>query len=93
MIKITNGDIVLTVTEGAYKMMYALQGWVKCDDMINKAAETTSGEVENANNEDFDVPISEMTVNQLKAYAEHLKIKIDAKDTAKTLRNKIRAKL
>lgn len=122
MVTITNGTQVLTVTKGAYKSMYAPQGWekIRSDEMASKnddfsdglknrvimspEPETTKIEKKNDTLNDepeydaddnvdlAEIPISEMSVPQLKAYAAQLGIKVNT-DSARQLRTQIRKTL
>ena len=117
MLTITNGTSILTVTKGAYKSMYAPQGWEiqpgnpggengnisqveEIEEIIQPEAENvTETKFDNQDGEETEddesevnlseIPLSNMSVPQLKAYGKQLGIEVDT-DSAKILRSRIR---
>lgn len=123
MIKIKRGDIVLTVTAGAYKNYYRHLGYepvgvaksVENSDEVNSHPsedscpsedptqegvgstpdESTTGEEDTEDEPDeepalSEIPLGEMRLSQLIAYAEELGLEYDGTPSQKELRKLIR---
>lgn len=117
MLTISRGNQTLTVTKGAYKSIYAPQGWEitprkianeKDDFMADSengivSLKTTEDENLAGKNDEIEddiqdieeeidfseIPLSEMSVPQLKLYAKQLGIDVNT-DSARQLRSQIR---
>lgn len=84
MVQITNGQRTISVTSGVYKEMYRPLGWKivgstkeksnadKVIDNEEKSPEIAKEDPERGNDENVMIPLSEMNVTELKAFAaEH----------------------
>ena len=88
MIKITNGARTTLCTKGAFENWYKSMGWreVKSE---SKPIEEREENLEPK--ERVEVPLSEMSLEELKAYAEENNIDISQAKTKKEIRNLIRS--
>ena len=88
MIKITNGARTTMCTKGAFENWYKSMGWreVKPEDKpIERGEENLEPK------ERVEVPLSELSLEELKAYAEENNIDISQAKTKKEIRNLIRS--
>lgn len=96
MVRITNGSREITVTSGVYREVYAPDGWEILDekketvsaDSLPDEGEKTSEKTKNGSDyEDIEIPISEMSVKQLRQYAVDHSIDTSAAKNKKELRD------
>lgn len=89
MIKITNGSRIAVVTKGVFNEVYAPMGW--------KIAEEPKAEVpkkvEEFESEEVEIPLSEMKLSDLKAFAASHDIDISSARNKQEIRNIIRAEM
>lgn len=88
MIKITNGARTTMCTKGAFENWYKSMGWREVKPE-NKPIER--GEENLEPKERVEVPLSELSLEELKAYAEENNIDISQAKTKKEIRNLIRS--
>lgn len=88
MIKITNGARTTLCTKGAFENWYKSMGWREVKPE-NKPIER--GEENLEPKERVEVPLSELSLEELKAYAEENNIDISQAKTKKEIRNLIRS--
>ena len=88
MIKITNGARTTMCTKGAFENWYKSMGWREVKPE-NKPIER--GEENLEPKERVEVPLSELSLEELKAYAEDNNIDISQAKTKKEIRNLIRS--
>ena len=88
MIKITNGARTTMCTRGAFENWYKSMGWREVKPE-NKPIER--GEENLEPKERVEVPLSELSLEELKAYAEENNIDISQAKTKKEIRNLIRS--
>ena len=88
MIKITNGARTTMCTKGAFENWYKSMGWREVKPE-NKPIEM--GEENLEPKERVEVPLSELSLEELKAYAEENNIDISQAKTKKEIRNLIRS--
>ena len=80
MIKITNGEREVIVTKGVYKELY--RGWTEVKSASHEPPKKEEVRVEK--------PISEMTVEELKAYAKEHHITVSKAKTKAEMLSAIR---
>ena len=88
MIKITNGVRTTMCTKGAFENWYKSMGWreVKPENKpIGRGEENLEPK------ERVEVPLSELSLEELKAYAEENNIDISQAKTKKEIRNLIKS--
>lgn len=94
MIKIKRGTHELEVTQGAFKSIFAPAGYTMVEQPA-KALETPEGdeelELEEEQQELSEKPLSEMSFNELKEYAEQLGIQTSGMRTHQQLKRAIQA--
>lgn len=94
MIKVTNGVKTTLVTKGAFKEIYEPMGykpWAPSDSLQEKSLEPKVEKPEEES--EVETPISEMRLDDLKAYADQHDIDISEAKTKKDIKNIIRAEL
>lgn len=77
MVKITNGDEILLVTNGAFKSQFKPNGW-RIVEEEEKVAKDQVVLVEGDEPPVIEKPLSEMTAKELKAKAKELGIDISS---------------
>ena len=94
MIKIKRGTHELEVTKGAFKSIFAPAGYIVVEQPA-KALETPEGgeepELEEEQQDLSEKPLSEMSFNELKEYAEQLGIQTSGMRTHQQLKRAIQA--
>ena len=88
MIKITNGARTTMCTKGAFENWYKSMGWREVKPE-NKPIERGEENLEPKGR--VEVPLSELSLEELKAYAEENNIDISQAKTKKEIRNLIRS--
>ena len=88
MIKITNGARTTMCTKGAFENWYKSMGWREVKPE-NKPIERREENLEPKGR--VEVPLSELSLEELKAYAEENNIDISQAKTKKEIRNLIRS--
>lgn len=88
MIKITNGARTTMCTKGAFENWYKPMGWKEVKPK-NKPIEKREENPEPKGG--VEVPLSEMSLEELKAYAEEKNIDISQAKTKKEIRNLIKS--
>lgn len=89
MIKITNGARTTTCTKGAFENWYKPMGWEEVKPKNNKPIEKEGENLEPKGG--VEVPLSELNLEELKAYAEENNIDISQAKTKKEIRNLIKS--
>lgn len=107
MVRITNGTRTTVVTKGAFKEYYEANGWKVCDKdpepevveevtVEEEPVEEVEEEVEEVPEpveEEVEIPISEMKVDELRAYAAEHKIDISAAKNKDEIKDIIKAEI
>ena len=88
MIKITNGARTTLCTKGAFENWYKSMGW---REVKSESKPIERGEENLEPKERVEVPLSELSLEELKAYAEENNIDISQAKTKKEIRNLIRS--
>lgn len=88
MIKVTNGARTTVVSKGAFKEIYKPLGWREV-----KSETKPVEKVEEKLEEEVKVPLSELNLEELKAYADEKNIDISQAKTKKEIRNLIKASM
>ena len=88
MIRITNGARTTLCTKGAFENWYKSMGWREVKPE-NKPIEKREENLEPKGG--VEVPLSEMNLEELKAYAEENNIDISQAKTKKEIRNLIKS--
>lgn len=99
MIEITNGVKTKVVTKGVFHEIYEKEGWEKTDGLAEKRSETVelpikvekgpenvAEEPEKVDQEEVEIPLSEMTVSELRAFAKKHNIDVSRAKNERGLR-------
>lgn len=86
LVKIQKGNIILNVPYKSYIKKYKPNGF----EIVEEKEEIP--DIETPETPVYEIPISEMTVQQLREHAEKLGIQTDNLKTAKALRDAIRGR-
>lgn len=90
MIKITNGSRITVVTKGVFNEVYAPMGWKIAEE---PKAEVPKKTEEFESEEEVEIPLSEMKLSDLKAFAASHDIDISSARNKQEIRNIIRAEM
>nr|DAV95825.1 MAG TPA: HeH/LEM domain [Caudoviricetes sp.] len=91
MVKITDGVSIFEVTNGAYEEIYKKQGFEPLEEALEDAVNTEPEDGLGSEAEDgLDVPLSEWSKKQLKAFADENDIDLSGTKTADEARERVR---
>ncbi|MDY6416167.1 MAG: hypothetical protein SPK83_04875 [Succinivibrio dextrinosolvens] len=93
MIKITNGSRIAVVTKGVFNEVYAPMGWKIAEEPKAEVPKKTEEFEEEFESEEVEIPLSEMKLSDLKAFAASYDIDISSARNKQEIRNIIRAEM